>query len=55
VFFIYNKSAIILLLKTVDSLGIFILLFLSILYINTGYEDEEYQESRPLDDLDGSI
>jgi hypothetical protein len=42
VFFISNKSAIILLLKTVDSLGIFELLFLSILYIDTGYEEEEY-------------
>jgi amino acid transporter len=39
-----NKSALILLLKTVDSLGIFILLFLSVLYINTGYEEEEYQD-----------
>jgi hypothetical protein len=39
-----NKSVIILLLKTVDSLGIFILLFLSVLYINTGYEEEQYQE-----------
>jgi hypothetical protein len=44
VIFISNKSAIIILLKTVDSLGIFVLLFLSILYINTGYEDEEYQD-----------
>jgi hypothetical protein len=37
-----NKSALILLLKTVDSLGIFVLLFLSVLYINTGYEEDEY-------------
>jgi hypothetical protein len=44
VFFIYNKSAIISLLKTVDSLGIFILLFLSVLYINTGYEEYEYED-----------
>jgi hypothetical protein len=29
-------------LKTVDSLGIFVLLFLSVLYINTSYEEEEY-------------
>jgi len=28
----------------VDSLGIFVLLFLSVLYINPGYEDEEYQD-----------
>jgi hypothetical protein len=27
-----------------DSLGIFILLFLSVLYINTSYEEEEYQD-----------
>mgnify|MGYP007069969463 CR=1 FL=1 len=39
-----NKSVIILLLKTVDSLGIFVLLFLSVLYINTGYEEDEYQD-----------
>jgi hypothetical protein len=37
-----NKSVIISLLKTVDSLGIFVLLFLFVLYINTGYEEEEY-------------
>jgi hypothetical protein len=29
-------------LKIVDSLGIFVLLFLSVLYINTVYEEEEY-------------
>jgi hypothetical protein len=39
-----NKSVIIILLKAIDSLGIFVLLFLSVLYINTGYEDEEYQD-----------
>jgi hypothetical protein len=39
-----TKSVIISLLKTVDSLGIFVLLFLSVLYINTGYEEEEYQD-----------
>jgi hypothetical protein len=27
-----------------DSLGIFVLLFLSVLYINIGYEEDEYQE-----------
>jgi len=42
VFFISNKSAIISLLKTVDSLGIFVLLFIFILYINTGYEEDEF-------------
>jgi len=28
----------------VDSLDIFVLLFLSILYINTDYEEDEYQD-----------
>jgi len=27
-----------------DSLDIFVLLFLFVLYINTGYENEEYQD-----------
>jgi hypothetical protein len=44
VFFIYIKPTIILLLKTVDLLGIFVLFFLSVLYINTGYEEDEYQD-----------
>jgi len=44
VFFISNKPAIILLLKTVDLLGIFVLFFLFVLYINTGYEEDEYQD-----------
>jgi hypothetical protein len=44
VFFVSNKSAIILLLKTVDLLGIFVLLFLSVLYIDTCYEEEEYYD-----------
>jgi hypothetical protein len=26
-----------------DSLGILVLLFLSVIYINTGYEEDEYQ------------
>jgi hypothetical protein len=43
-----NKSALISLLKTVDSLCIFVLLFLSVLYINTGYEEEEYQDCSDL-------
>jgi hypothetical protein len=38
------KSVIISLLKTVDSLGIFILLFPYVLYFNTGYEEGEYQD-----------
>jgi hypothetical protein len=38
-----NKLVIISLLKTVDSLGIFILLFLFVLYINTCYEEDEYK------------
>jgi hypothetical protein len=28
----------------VDSLGIFVLLFLSVLCINTGYDEDEYQD-----------
>lgn len=39
-----NKSAFIILLETTDSLKYFVLLFFSVLYINIGYEDEEYQD-----------
>jgi hypothetical protein len=39
-----TKSIIISLMKIVDSLGIFVLLFLFLLYINTSYEEEEYQD-----------
>jgi len=40
-----NKSVFIILLKTPDShLGIFVLFFLSVLFINTGFDDEEYQD-----------
>jgi hypothetical protein len=38
-----NKSTFIILLETADSLRYFVLLFLSVLFINTGYEDE-YQD-----------
>jgi hypothetical protein len=39
-----NKSVIVSLLKTTNSLGIFVLLFFFVLYINTGYEEEEHQD-----------
>jgi len=51
-----NKSAFILLWKQRTHLGILYCCFLSVLYDNTGYEEEEYQDSPdPLMDLDTSI
>jgi hypothetical protein len=45
VLYFINKPAFIILLETVDSLRYFLLYYsFSILNINAGYEDEEYQD-----------